>query len=280
VSIGSLASAPYNELIILAVLVSLSGAVAGVVAGMLGVGGGIVLVPVLFQAFSFLGIDEALRMPLAVGTSLATIIPTSIRSTISHHEHGSVDWPLLKAWSIPTIAGVLIGAWIASIIGGHGLKAVFAAGAGLFGLFMLIGSEDWRLANRVPTGWAIWPLGLANGGLSVLMGIGGGTFGVTILTLYGLTMHRAVATAAGFGAIIAIPGALGMIVNGWSASGLPPMSLGYVNLIGVALIVPATLLSTPVGVRIAHNLSRSALRKTFGLFLCLTALRMGWAYLG
>lgn len=278
-NIGSLSSAPLNELVVLALLVSLSGAIAGVIAGMLGVGGGIVLVPVLFQAFSFLGIDEAIRMPLAVGTSLATIIPTSIRSTMSHHEHGSVDWSLLKAWSIPTVVGVVIGTWIASLVGGHGLKAVFAIGAGLFGLFMLVGSEDWRIGSQVPSGRTVWPLGLANGSLSVLMGIGGGTFGVTMMTLFGVGMHRAVATAAGFGAIIAIPGAIGMIANGWCETNLPPLSLGYVNLIGVALVVPATLLSTPIGVKIAHSLSRSTLRKAFGFFLCLTALRMSWAYL-
>lgn len=278
-SIESLATTPLNELVVLALLVSLSGAFAGVIAGMLGVGGGIVLVPVLFQAFSFLGIDEAIRMPLAIGTSLATIIPTSIRSTMSHHEHGSVDWSLLRSWSVPTMVGVVIGTWMASVIGGHGLKAVFAVGAGLFGLFMLFGREDWRIGSNVPGGRTIWPLGLANGSLSVLMGIGGGTFGVTMMTLFGVSMHRAVATAAGFGAIIAIPGTIGMIANGWSETGLPPLSLGYVNLIGVALIVPATLLSTPVGVRIAHRLSRSTLRQAFGFFLCLTALRMSWAYL-
>ena len=277
-SIDTLAATPVSELLILALLVSLSGAIAGVIAGMLGVGGGIVLVPVLFQAFTFLQIDEALRMPLAVGTSLATIIPTSIRSTISHHKLGSVDWQLLRAWSAPTVIGVVVGAWAASIIGGHGLKLAFAIGAACLGLFMLLGKEEWRLADQAPLGLGAWPLGALNGGLSVLMGIGGGTFGVLMMTLCGATMHRAVATAAGFGAIIAIPGSIGMMINGWDASALPPFSLGYVNLVGVALIVPATLLSAPVGARLAHRLSRSALRRAFGLFLCLTALRMSWAY--
>lgn len=279
-SVETFASVSPGELAVLAFGVSASGLLAGTVAGMLGVGGGIVLVPVLFQAFAFLGVDEALRMPLAVGTSLATIIPTSIRSTISHNQRGMVDWQILKAWALPTVIGVLVGTWVAGIIGGKGLTAVFAVGAGLLGLFMLLGREDWRIGDMVPVGAWSWVLGLANGGLSVLMGIGGGTFGVTVMTLFGASIHRAVATAAGFGAIIAIPGTIGMIWNGWNAPNLPPFSLGFISVVGFALIVPATMLSTPWGVAIAHRLPRNVLRRTFGVFLCLTALRMGWAWLG
>lgn len=269
-----------GELTALALAVGLSGLIAGTVAGLLGVGGGIVLVPVLYQALGFLGVDEAVRMPLAVGTSLATIIPTSIRSTLSHNKKGAVDWPVLCTWALPTLAGVLIGTWLVNLIGGKGLTAVFATGAGVLGLFMLLGREDWRLGSDVPKGLWSWPLGLANGCLSVMMGIGGGTFGVTVMTLFGAPIHRAVATAAGFGLIIAVPGAAGMILNGWNASGLPPYALGYVSLIGLALIVPATIVSAPWGVALAHSLSRRALRLAFGSFLCLTAARMAWAYFG
>lgn len=279
-SVDTFGAASSGELVALAVGVSVAGMIAGTVAGLLGVGGGIVLVPVLYQTLSFLNVDESVRMPLAVGTSLATIIPTSIRSTLAHDKKGAVDWALLKAWAGPTIVGVLIGAWLVGIVGGRGLTAVFAAGAGLLGLYMLAGREEWRLGDRVPMGVWSWPLGLANGCLSVMMGIGGGTFGVTVMTLFGVAIHRAVATAAGFGLIIAVPGAIGMIVNGWSAGGLPPLSLGYVNLIGLALIVPATIVAAPWGVAIAHRLSRRALRLAFGLFLCATAARMGWAYFG
>lgn len=247
---------------------------------MLGVGGGIVLVPVLYQALAFVGVDEAIRMPLAIGTSLATIIPTSVRSTLSHHQRGAVDWPVLRAWAIPTIVGVIAGSWAAGQIGGRGLTAIFAGGAGVLGLYMLAGREDWRFGDIVPTGPLSWPLGIANGALSVLMGIGGGTFGVTVMTLFGAPIHRAVATAAGFGVIIAIPGTIGMIINGWSASALPPYSLGFVSFIGLALIVPATILAAPWGVALAHRLSRTVLRRIFGVFLCLTAARMGWAWLG
>ncbi len=279
-SVDTFAAASPEELVALAVGVSVAGLIAGTVAGLLGVGGGIVLVPVLYQTLGFLGVDESVRMPLAVGTSLATIIPTSIRSTLSHNKMGAVDWHVLRAWAAPTVIGVIIGSWLIAIVGGKGLTAVFAIGAGALGLYMVIAREDWRLGDRVPDGIWSWPLGLANGCLSVMMGIGGGTFGVTVMTLYGTTIHRAVATAAGFGLIIAIPGTIGMIVNGWNAPGLIPFSLGYVNLIGLALIVPATILAAPWGVAIAHRLSRRTLRLAFGLFLCATALRMGWAYWG
>lgn len=279
-SIDTFAAASTGELIALAAGVGLAGLVGGTVAGLLGVGGGIVLVPVLYQTLSFLGVDESVRMPLAVGTSLATIIPTSIRSTLSHNEKGAVDWALLRAWAAPTVIGVLIGTWLATIVGGKGLTAVFAGGAGALGLFMLLGREEWRLGDTVPGGLWSWLLGLANGCLSVMMGIGGGTFGVTVMTLFGVPIHRAVATAAGFGLIIALPGTVGMIVSGWNTPGLMPFSLGFVNLIGLALIVPATILSAPWGVAIAHRLSRRTLRLAFGFFLCATAVRMAWAFWG
>jgi len=280
VSIASFSDVPVGELVALAVGLGISGLIAGTVAGLLGVGGGIVLVPVLFQTLALLGVDDSVRMPIAVGTSLATIIPTSIRSTLSHHAKGAVDWPLLKAWAVPTVAGVVLGTWLAAIIGGKGLTAVFAVGAMTLGLYMALGREEWRLGEGVPRGAGSWLLGFGNGCLSVLMGIGGGTFGVTVMTLYGVAIHRAVATAAGFGLIIGLPGAIGMVVNGWNASGLPPYSLGYVNLVGLALIVPATILAAPWGVAIAHRMSHRTLRLSFGIFLCLTALRMGWAWIG
>ena len=279
-SIASFADVPTAELIALAVGLGIAGLIGGTVAGLLGVGGGIVLVPVLYQTLGILGVDQSLCMPIAVGTSLATIIPTSIRSTLSHHAKGAVDWQVLRAWALPTVIGVAFGTWLAALIGGKGLTVVFAAGAMVLGLYMALGRDEWRLGETVPTGLGAWALGLANGCLSVMMGIGGGTFGVTVMTLYGATIHRAVATAAGFGLIIGLPGAIGMIINGWNSPSLPPFSLGYVNLVGLALIVPATIGAAPWGVALAHRLSRRTLRLAFGTFLCLTALRMTWALLG
>lgn len=279
-SITTFADVPVSELVALAAGLGVAGLVGGTVAGLLGVGGGIVLVPVLFQTLGLLGVDESVRMTLAVGTSLATIIPTSIRSTLSHNRKGAVDWSVLRAWALPTVIGVAIGTWLASIVGGKGLTAVFAGGALVLGLYMSFGRDEWRLGDALPSGVGVWLLGIANGCLSVMMGIGGGTFGVTVMTLYGTTIHRAVATAAGFGLIIGLPGTIGMIINGWNAPHLPPYSLGYVNLVGLALIVPATIVAAPWGVALAHRLSRETLRMAFGAFLCLTALRMGWALIG
>lgn len=279
-NISSFANVPIGELIALAAALGVAGLVAGTIAGLLGIGGGIVLVPVLFQTLGFLGVDESVRMPLAVGTSLATIIPTSIRSTLSHNKKGAVDWSVLRAWALPTVIGVVLGSGLAAMVGGKGLTAVFAVGALTLGLYMAFGRDDWRLGDTLPTGFGAWLLGVANGCLSVMMGIGGGTFGVTVMTLYGTPIHRAVATAAGFGLIIGLPGTIGMIVNGWSETTLPPFSLGYVNVVGLALIVPATIIAAPWGVALAHRLSRGTLRMAFGTFLCVTALRMGYALLG
>lgn len=279
-NVETLAATSPTELVLLAVGVALSGLIAGTVAGLLGVGGGIVLVPVLFQTLTYLNVDESVRMTLAVGTSLATIIPTSIRSTLSHDKKGAVDWPTLRAWAVPTVIGVLIGTYLATLVGSKGLTGVFAIGAGTLGLYMMVSREDWRLGDKLPDGIGSWILGLANGCLSVMMGIGGGTFGVSVMTLFGVPIHRAVATAAGFGFLIALPGSIGMIVGGWNASGLPPFSLGYINLVGLALIVPATIIAAPWGVAIAHRLTRTQLRVAFGTFLCATALRMAFAYWG
>lgn len=262
------------QLALLAGGLALTGVVAGVMAGLLGVGGGIVIVPVLYHVFSFLGIDEAIRMHLAVGTSLATIVATSSRSLRAHREKGAVDTELLKQLGLPIIAGVLAGTLMAGVAGGRALMAVFAIVALIVSAHMAFGRESWRIAETFPSGAMRTVIGIAIGWISVLMGIGGGTLGVPILSLYNIPIHRAVGTATGFGLIIAIPGTLGMIVNGWGAPDLPPFSLGYVNLIGFALIVPTTVLAAPWGAGIAHAISRPALRRAFAGFLALTSLRM------
>ncbi|HKQ81004.1 MAG TPA: sulfite exporter TauE/SafE family protein [Steroidobacteraceae bacterium] len=252
----------------------LAGLAGGVIAGLLGVGGGIVVVPVLYHVFSGLGVDDSIRMPLAVGTSLATIIPASIRSNTSHRKKGAVDMMLLKSWAPALIAGVLGGSVVARLIGGKGLTLVFAVLALIVAAYMAFGRADWRLGEALPEGPA--KLGLAGGiGLfSTLMGIGGGTFGVPIMTLFGMPVHRAVGTSSGLGLLIGIPGTIGFILSGWGALHLPPFSLGYVNLLGFLLITPATWLAVPWGVELAHRLSRSALTRAFALFLALTSLRM------
>ncbi|MSP42144.1 MAG: sulfite exporter TauE/SafE family protein [Alphaproteobacteria bacterium] len=253
---------------------ALTGVVAGILAGLLGVGGGIVIVPVLYHVFSGLGIDEAVRMHLAVGTSLATIVATSTRSMRAHRARGAVDTILLRQLSLPIVAGVLAGSWIAGSAKGSVLMLVFATVALIVAVHMALGREDWRIADQFPIGVLRALMGAFIGLISVLMGIGGGTLGVPILNLYNIPIHRAVGTATGFGLIIAVPGTLAMMANGWGEPRLPPFSLGYVNLIGFALIVPTTILAAPWGAHIAHAISRPALRRAFALFLAFTSVRM------
>jgi uncharacterized membrane protein YfcA len=252
----------------------LAGAVAGVLAGLLGVGGGIVIVPALYHIFSYLGIDPEVRMHLAVGTSLATIIPTSIRSVRAHHERGSFDATLFKGWIPGIVAGVVIGTWIANRANFSELTLVFATVALLVAIYMALGSPEWRLADQLPKNPLNSVIAAVIGSISAMMGIGGGTLSVPILNIFGVPIHRSVGTAAGFGLVIAIPGTIGFIVGGWNNPALPDFSLGFVNWLGFLLIVPATVLTVPTGARLAHSLSQTGLRRAFALFLGLTALRM------
>jgi uncharacterized membrane protein YfcA len=262
------------ELLPLAVLLLLTGAVAGLAAGLLGVGGGIVIVPVLFQVFTQQGIDPAVRMHLAVGTSLATIVVTAGRSVRSHHARGAVDVTLLRGLAVPVLAGVLVGGALAGLAAGLALTLVFATVALLVALHMAFGRESWRIAARLREGAGRLGVGAGIGFFSVLMGLGGGTLGVPVLTLFGLPIHRAVGTAAGLGLVIGVPGALSFAASGWGQPGLPPYSLGYVNALGFALIVPATWVAAPIGARLAHAAPQRTLRRLFALFLVATSLRM------
>ena len=264
------------DLLTLALLLLALGLLAGVLAGLLGVGGGIVIVPALYHIFGYLEIDPAVRMHLAVGTSLATIIPTSIRSALGHHKKGAVDITLLRQWGPSLFAGVLIGALIAAYVDNSGLVLVFATIAILVAIHMSFVSGDWHFRETLPGGIIGQLIPVIVGGFSAMMGIGGGTLSVPILTAFGTAIHRAVATAAGFGLIIAIPGTVGFVIAGWAHPALPDWSVGYVSLIGFAVIVPGTLLGVPWGVRLAHWLKPRPLRLAFAAFLAVTAIRMYW----
>ncbi len=263
-----------HELLPLAIAMLLTGAVGGVLAGLLGVGGGIVIVPVLDTTLGIYGVDPAVRMHVAVATSLATIIPTSVSSTRAHHARGAVDRELARLWAPWIFAGSVIGTLLAAGADGAVLSTVFGVVALLVALKMILPLENLQLSRDIPRGLAtpIAPLGI--GGLSSMMGIGGGTLSVPVLTLMSQPIHRAVGTAALFGFLISLPGALGYIVAGWGDTRLPPGSLGYVNVIGLALIAPVTVLTAPLGVRIAHRLGRRQLSLAFGVFLMIVAVRM------
>jgi len=257
-----------------------TGVVAGLIAGLLGVGGGIVIVPVLFHILTGMGVDEAIRMHMAVGTSLATIIATSISSARAHFRRGSVDVDLLKSWGVAVLVGVLIGSGISLVVNGQVLTAIFAIVALIVCANMAFRPDGWTVRDSLPTGAAKHAIGIGVGGFSTLMGIGGGTLSVPILTACNYPIRRAVGTASAVGLIIAVPGTVGFILNGWGQANLPPFSLGYVSLIGFALIVPATVLAAPLGVKLAHTMPTGLLRKAFALFLFVTALRMIYELIG
>ena len=263
-----------EDFLILAAAMLATGCVAGVMAGLFGIGGGIVIVPVLELTLGFLGVDPAIRMHVAVATSLATIIPTSLSSARAHHKRNSVDFDIVKRWAIFVLLGALAGAWIAAQVHSRVLAIVFATLALLIAIKMLLMPNSRNLTEDVPRGPLVPIIPTAIGCLSSMMGIGGGTFSVMTLTLFNQPIHRAIGTAALFGLIISLPGTLGFIVTGWTDARVPPGSLGYVSLIGFALIAPATVLTAPIGARIAHSFSEKKLSMLFGAFLVIAAARM------
>lgn len=264
---------PVGDLIWFAAALAGAGAVAGVLAGLFGIGGGAILVPVFYQLFGLLHLDEAVRMHLSVGTSLAIIVPTSIRSFLAHRKRGAVDQDLLRSWIVPVPVGVFSAAVVAASVSSAGLRAIFALIAILVGVRMLLNRQHWRLGSVLPANPARAVVGWLIGLLSGLMGIGGGVLNNTFMTLYGSPVHRAVATSAGVGVLIAIPGLFGYIWAGWGAGGLPPFSTGYINWVVVAMIIPITLVVAPMGVRFAHALNKRQLEIGFGIFMLSVAAR-------
>jgi len=264
---------PIGEVLLLAGVLFATGLATGLLAGLLGIGGGGIMVPVLYEIFGIIGVNPALCFHLAVGTSLSVIIPTSLRSFQSHRARGAVDLALLKSMAPAVIAGVCLGAVVARYSNDTVLKAIWASCATLMAAKLYLGRESWRLGDEIPGNPGRSLFGGFVGLVSTLMSIGGGAFITTFMTLYGRPIRQGVATASGFGLIIAIPGTLGFIWAGWHAAGLPSGSLGYVNLVGTVMIVPASVLAAPLGVRIAHGISRRKLELIFATFLALVALQ-------
>jgi uncharacterized membrane protein YfcA len=262
------------EIITLCVAILLSGVIGGILAGMLGVGGGIVIVPMLDFALGVAGVDPSIRMQVAVATSLATIIPTSIASSRAHFKRNSVDVALARNWAPWIFAGALSGTWVASQVHSRVLSAVFAGVAFLVSLKLILPLDHKTLARRVPRGPASIPAPLVIGFISTLMGIGGGSLSVPTLTFFGEPIHRAVGTSALFGLLIAIPGTLGFMLTGHGNPLLPFGSIGFVNLVGLALVAPATILAAPFGARLAHAMNKRHLSLFFGVFLFIVSIRM------
>ncbi len=268
------ASPEGSTLLAMLALLLVIGALAGVIAGLLGVGGGIVLVPAFYYAFSALGYESPRLMQICVATSLATIVVTSIRSVLSHNRRGAVDWEILRGFAPGIVAGALLGLAVASSLRSRELMVVFGVIGVLIGLYLGFGRIRWKLGDAPPRGLARLALSFITGFFSVLMGIGGGSFGVPIMTLYGVPIHRAVATAAGFGAIIAIPSVIGFLMLPVPPEWRPPFTLGHVNIAAFAIVVAMTTLTAPLGVRLAHAMDPKPLRRAFAVFIILMALNM------
>ena len=270
---------PIEILLLFVVGLILTGCISGFLAGLLGVGGGIIIVPVLYVVLAAFEVDEDLIPYIAVGTSLATIIPTSFQSIRAHRVKGAVDGALLKWWGPFIAVGVVIGVAIARIADGEVLTLIFGLVALLVAAHMLFTPEGTSLTEQLPARPIQSLVATLVGTVSTLMGIGGGTLSVPILSLFNFPVRRAVGTASVIGLIIAVPGALGFAFNGWGEADLPPFSLGYVNLAGFVLIAALSMVFAPLGARTAHAIDPRWLRRLFGLFLSITSVKMLTSFL-
>src|SRR5215813_2478129 len=256
---------PVSEVLLLVTLIIVGGFVTGILAGLFGIGGGGLIVPVLYEVFGVLGVPNEVRFQLCVGTSIAIIVPTNVLSYLTHRGKGAVMMDVVRVWAVPAVVGVAAGSAIAAFASGAVLKIAFK---------LLIGRDTWRLADDLPGPAGMTAYGICIGLASSLMGISGGSVSNMILTLYGKPIHKAVATSAGLGVPITIAGTIGYILAGLPQQSLmPPFSLGFVSLIGFALMAPVSSLTAPYGARLAHALSKRRLEIAFGCFLLAVCIR-------
>jgi uncharacterized membrane protein YfcA len=269
-----MAGVPIGELVWLAVAVMAAGVVTGLLAGLFGIGGGAVIVPVLFEVFRLLGVPEEIRMQLCVGTSLAIIVPTTVRSYRAHRAKGLVVQAVMRSWAVPAVIGVAAGSVTAAFAPAQVFKLAFVVIAGVIAAKLLAGRETWVLGRSLPGRTGMTGCGFFVGLASSLMGISGGSLATMMMTLYGVPIHNAVATSAGLGVPITIAGTLGYLIAGLPHQALlPPLSLGFVSVIGVVMIAPISSWIAPLGARLAHALPRRRLEIGFGLFLIAASLR-------
>ncbi|MDO5620106.1 MAG: sulfite exporter TauE/SafE family protein [Paracoccus sp. (in: a-proteobacteria)] len=247
-------------------------ALAGVLAGLLGIGGGIVLVPVFAWVFDKAGYGGPDLMQICLATSLATIVVTSARSVMAHHGKGAVDWDILRQWAPGIAIGAIIGVATVSSLRTPTLQAIFGVLVMLIAIYMIVSRPSWKLANDMPQGPVKWALSAASGFLSVLLGIGGGSLGVPLMTLHGRPIHRAVATAAGFGVLIAVPSVIAFLFL--PARNAPPLTVGSVNLAAFFIVIALTMLTAPLGAALAHRTDPVRLKRIFAGFLVIVALNM------
>jgi uncharacterized membrane protein YfcA len=271
----AIAALDVAELVELALMLVAVGALSGFFAGIFGIGGGAILVPVFYECFRLAGVPLEVRMPLCIGTSLAIIIPTSIRSFRAHYARGAVDMEILKTWWLPIVIGVIAGSITARYAPERLFKIVFVGVAWSAAARLLLARDNWKFGDDLPKGPMMRLYGFIVGLLSTLMGIGGGLFSNLLMTFYGRSIHQAVATSSALAVLISIPGALGYIYAGWPAAARYPdvgalqlpFAIGYVSLIGAILVMPTSLLTAPLGVRAAHAMSKRMLEIAFGCYL-------------
>jgi uncharacterized membrane protein YfcA len=264
----------FGEIALLALWIAGAGMLVGILAGLFGIGGGAIIVPALYEVFSVFGVPEDLRMQLCIGTSLAIIVPTTVSSYLGHKKKGAVIIDLVKIWALPAVAGVAIGSVAASYAPSAVFKIAFVIFAAFIGIRMLYGADRLSLGKELPGRGLLTFFGFITGLFSSLVGVSGGAVSNAVLTLYGQPMQRAVATSAGVGVPITIAGTVGYMLAGWRhISDLPPLSIGFVSLIGIALMAPVSSYMTRYGVRLAHWLPRRKLEIGFGIFLIFVSLR-------
>jgi uncharacterized membrane protein YfcA len=265
---------PLSEVALLVGAVVAAGIATGILAGLFGIGGGAIIVPVLYEIFRILGVPEEVRMQLCVGTSMAIIIPTTIRSYLAHRARGAVLTEVVRAWALPAVLGVAVGAVIAYFAPSTVFKVVFMVTVTIIAIKLLFGRDNWMIAAEFPGRVAMSGYGFLIGLVSSLMGVSGGSVSNMIQTLYGKSMHQAVATSAGLGVPITIAGTIGLMIAGWPKMALlPPFSVGYVSLLGVAIMAPVSSFTASYGAVLAHRLSKRQLEIGFGLFLLLVSAR-------
>ena len=265
---------PVNELLWLAAAILAGGMVTGIMAGLFGIGGGGIIVPVLYEVFGVLHVSDDVRMQLCIGTSLAIIVPTSLRSFLAHRAKGSLPIGIIRTWAAPVTAGVAVGAVIAAFAPSWVFKLAFVVVASLIALRMLLGNENWRLSDTLPAAPLMMVYGFIIGLYSAVMGVGGGSVSTLFLMLHGTPIHAAVGISAGIGVLISILGTVGFILAGWPYQALlPPLSLGFVSLVGLVLMAPIAAAVAPFGARLAHRLPKRRLEIAFGLFLLAVAIR-------
>jgi uncharacterized membrane protein YfcA len=269
---------PVSELAWLAGAIVVSGIVTGILAGLFGIGGGAVIVPALYEVFRILGVPEDVRMQLCIGTSLAIIVPTTIRSYLAHRERGEGIREVVRAWALPAVIGVATGALLAAFAPSIVFKIAFVVIISFIAIKLLFGRESWRVADELPGRAAMTFYGFLVGLCSSLLGISGGSVSNTILMLYGRPIHNSVAISAGLGVPIAIAGTVGYALAGLRYQALlPSLSIGFVSIIGVVLMAPVSSFVAAYGARLAHALSRRRLEVAFGLFLLAVAIRFAFS---